>query len=471
MKRILILASIAVLAGASFITSAAAPVPDSFADLASRLQPEVVNISTTKVIKGNGRMMQPHGPDDQFRDFFGDEFWRRFFGNDMQEFKTSSLGSGFIWDSDGTIVTNNHVVDNADEIQVRLADGKKFEAKVVGTDPKTDIAVLKIDPKGHTLNAVARGDSDAIRVGDWVVAIGNPFGYGNTITAGIVSAKERVIGSGPYDSFLQTDAAINPGNSGGPLFDIQGRVVGINTAIVSGGTGIGFAIPINMAKDIVAQLKGSGKVTRGWLGVSIQTVTEEIAESMGLDEPAGALVADVIKGGPADKAGLERGDVITRFDDTVIRNKDQLPFVVASHAPGSKVNLDIVRKGKRKTLSTTLGELTAEGEQQALGSAKPSDEQFGMTVQEITPELRSHLDLDATEGLVVTDVKRGSPAAEGGIQRGDVLIEVNQQPVTSLSSLKEALQASPKKESALLLVRRGGNTIYVVVKHPKEGNR
>ena len=226
---------------------------------------------------------------------------------------------------------------------------------------------------------------------------------------------------------------------------MQGEVVGINTAIVSGGTGIGFAIPINMAKDIVAQLKGSGKVTRGWLGVSIQTVTEEIAESMGLDEPAGALVADVFKSGPADKAGLERGDVITRFDDTVIRNKDQLPFVVASHAPGSKVNLDIVRKGKKKTLSVTLGELSGEGEQPAIGAAKPSDEQLGMTVQEITPELRSHLDLEASEGLVVTDVKRGSPAAEGGIQRGDVLIEVNQQPVTSLSSPERGTPCIPKK--------------------------
>ncbi len=467
-RRIAALFILTLFAAASAM---AKPIPDSFADLAAKLNPSVVNISSTKVIhRGGGRGLEPpRGPNsDRFRDFFGDEFWKRFFGGDGGPgMKSSSLGSGFIWDADGTIVTNNHVVDGADEIEVRLSDGKKFTAVVVGTDAKTDLAVLKVDAGDHPMPAVMRGDSDALRVGDWVVAIGNPFGYGHTVTAGIVSAKERVIGSGPYDSFLQTDAAINPGNSGGPLFDIEGRVVGINSAIVSGSTGIGFAIPIKMADHIVSQLRKDGKVTRGWLGVQIQTVTEELAMALGLEEPRGALVADVMKESPAEKAGIERGDVIVGFDGVTIRDKDHLPFLVASHAPESRVPVEVIRKGEAKSIQVTLGKLPSGADEDEIGMESGSgDEKLGMTVQGITPDLRKSLGLDDIEGLVVSDVEPGSAAGDAGLRRGDVIVEVNQEAVTSVEELRAALAAAKKKSSALLLVHRGKGTIYLALKFP-----
>ncbi|MEW6489239.1 MAG: DegQ family serine endoprotease [Thermodesulfobacteriota bacterium] len=440
----------------------AAPAPESFAPLAERLGPSVVNISTSGTVRqASPFRAPPRGGRDPFREFFGEEFFRRFFGEEApREFRSQSLGSGFILDAEGYVITNHHVIRNADEIVVKLSDDVEFAATVVGTDPKTDLALIKIDPKGAQLHPAELGDSDAIRVGDWVMAIGNPFGYGHTVTAGIVSAKGRVIGAGSYDNFLQTDAAINPGNSGGPLFDAKGRVVGINTAIVAGGTGIGFAIPVNMAREVVTQLKDSGKVTRGWLGVMIQQLTPELAKQFGLDEPRGALVGGVTAGGPAEKAGLLRGDVILEFDGAAVGRMNELPRLVAQRAPGSEVQVVVLRKGERKTFTVTLGELKDE----TVAEAEPAAEQgLGLTVQEITPELKAHLEVDVDRGLIVAAVEPGGPAAGAGLRRGDVILEVNQKEVADLAAYRTALQDTKSKESVLFLVKRGQGTLYVVV--------
>jgi serine protease Do len=444
---------------------AASQAPESFAPLAARLKPSVVNISTTKVIKGHRfspGTPSPHDSKDPLRRFFGDDFFERFFGGEgghPREFKTQSLGSGFVLDREGYIITNNHVVEKADEIVVRLSDEEEFDAEVVGTDPKTDIALIKIDPGATQLQPVELGDSEAVRVGDWVIAIGNPFGFAETLTAGIISAKGRVIGAGPYDSFLQTDAAINPGNSGGPLFDMQGRVVGINTAIVAQGTGIGFAIPVNMAKEIVPQLKERGTVTRGWLGVMIQGVTKELAQSFGLDRAKGALVSTVVEDGPAEDAGIERGDIIVEFDGVTVDKMNQLPRIVAEHSPGEKVDVVVLRKGKEKTLSVTLGELEEEA---GVGQAQVEDD-LGLTVQEVTPELRKHLGLEEEEGVVISGVQPGGPAAEAGLRRSDVILEVNRHSIEGLDEYRSALRKAKGAESVLFLIRRGPGTLYVVV--------
>jgi len=446
------------------VTATAAPVPESFAELAENLKPSVVNISTTTVTKG-GKMFHdvpsPFGrKNDRFKDFFGDEFFDRFFGDrPPREFKSQSLGSGFILDKEGYIITNNHVVENADEITVRLSDEHEFAAEIVGTDPKTDLALIKINPEDDILHPVKLGESTEVRVGDWVMAIGNPFGYGHTVTAGIVSAKERVIGAGPYDNFLQTDAAINPGNSGGPLFDMNGRVVGINTAIVAGGTGIGFAIPVNMAKEIVTQLKDKGKVTRGWLGVMIQEVTSDLARNFNLDEAAGALVSDVVEDGPADDAGIERGDIIIEFDGEKVGKMNQLPRLVAERMPGEKVKLVVLRKGDKETVTVKLGELKDD----LLAGKARVEEDLGLTVQEITPELSKHLNLDVNEGLVVSGVDPGGAAAAAGMRRGDIIVEVNQEEVRDMDAYRDALKESKGKESVLYLVKRGQGTLYVAV--------
>jgi len=333
-------------------------IPDSFAELAAKQAHVAVNVSTTKIVKS----MQRFSPfqSREFKDFFGDEFFRHFFGQiPEQEMKQRSLGSGVVVSRDGYILTNNHVVADADEILVTLSDKKKYEAQIIGRDPKTDLALIKIKTE-NTIPAARLGDSDKLKVGDWVVAIGNPFGLGSTVTAGIVSAKGRVIGAGPYDNFIQTDASINPGNSGGPLFNLNGEVIGINTAIVSqsgGNVGIGFAIPINMAKSVMPQLKERGKVIRGWLGVSIQLVTQEIKEKFGLKTEEGALIGEVTKGSPADKGGLKRGDVIINFDGKKIKTMNTLPSMVAETPVGKEIEILIIRKGKEKRLTITIGEL------------------------------------------------------------------------------------------------------------------
>jgi len=319
--------------------------PQSFADLVQKVKPAVVNISTTSTVKIPGTPFRHFfGPDDGGS--FGD-FFNRFFGEiPDQELKQQSLGSGFIIDKDGYIITNNHVVDGADEIKVKLADGKEYKAKVVGRDPKTDLALIKISSFFKDLPSLPLGDSDKMRVGDWVLAIGNPFGLEETVTKGIISATGRVIGSGPYDNFLQTDAPINPGNSGGPLINLSGEVIGINSAIIPSGQGIGFAIPSNMAKKIVPPLKEKGKVTRGWIGVSVQSITPEIAQALGLKETQGSLVGEVVPGGPADAAGIKRGDVIVSFDGKEIRKIADLPLLVAETPAGKTVNVKVIRDSK-----------------------------------------------------------------------------------------------------------------------------
>jgi len=360
-------------------TEAKAIVPD-FVELTKKLKPSVVNISTAKTVSPQRNTQRPRNPlgQDPFDDFFN-----RFFDVPQHSFKQRSLGSGFIISNDGYILTNNHVVGGADEIKVKLSDGREFKATVKGTDEKLDLAVLKIEVKG-ALPVAELGDSDAIQVGEWVMAIGNPFGLSQTVTAGIVSATGRVIGSGPYDDYIQTDASINPGNSGGPLFNTQGKVVGINTAIIQGGQGIGFAIPINMAKAVVPQLEEMGKVTRGWLGVAIQPVTPELAKSFGVEGEKGALVADVTKESPADKAGLKSGDIIMEFDGKQILEMNSLPRFVAATPVGKKVKLKFLRNGKPEEAAVTIERLK-DGEESVAQAA--TEDSLGITVKELSSEL------------------------------------------------------------------------------------
>lgn len=438
-------------------------LPD-FAALAERLSPSVVNISTSQQMKGFSR---PFGQEDPFREFW--EPFERFFGPRFGPmphgpFKQRSLGSGFVFSRGGYIVTNNHVVENADEIIVKLASGKESEANIIGRDAKTDLALIRIDD--DDLTPAPLGDSDALRVGEWVLAIGNPFGLDNTITAGIVSAKGRQIG-GPYDNFIQTDASINPGNSGGPLVNVRGEVVGINTAIFTrggGNIGIGFAIPVNLADEVLEELRESGKVTRGWLGVMIQRVTPEIAESLGLEEATGALVADVLEDGPARGAGIETGDVIVEYDGKPVKDSGELPLMVARTAVGKRVAVVVIRDGERKRVRIAIGELPdTEGE--APAESEASD--FGLTVQTLTAEIADSLGVPRDlKGVVVTAVEPDSPAAETGLRRSDIILEVNRTPVKGVAEYRKALKSAAKGKSILLLVRRGDNTIFLAMKEP-----
>jgi len=442
--------------------------PPSFADLAEKFSPAVVNVSTATIVKQTEAQSPFGDKNSPFHEFFGDEFFKRFFGDQPQRpFKRSSLGSGFIINADGYILTNNHVVAEADEIVVTLAEGDEYPAKVVGTDEKTDLALLKIEPKDK-LPVCVLGDSDRTRVGDWVLAIGNPFGLGHTVTAGIVSAKGRELGAGPYDDFIQTDAAINPGNSGGPLFDTAGNVVGINSAIYTrsgGNQGIGFAIPVNLAKGIISQLKEKGAVTRAWLGVLIQKITPEMQEALDLDSREGALVADVVENGPAAKAGIKRGDIIVRFNGQAVGSQHELPSMVAYLPVGTEVNVVIVRDGKEKTLKVTLEEMTEQAAAAESGSEPEKLKgDLGMTVQTLTPEIAKQMDLNLTKGVVISSVEPASPAAEAGLHSGDVILEVDRKVVEDVASLNELLGNSRDKGSLLFLINRGGRTIFVAVK-------
>ena len=433
--------------------------PQSFADLVQKVKPAVVNISTTSIVKIPGSPFRHFfGPDEESP--FGD-FFHKFFGDiPDQELKQQSLGSGFIIDKDGHIITNNHVVDGADEIKVKLADGREYKAKVIGRDPKTDLALIKISSAFKDLPALSLGDSDKIRVGDWVLAIGNPFGLEETVTQGIISATGRVIGSGPYDNFLQTDAPINPGNSGGPLINLSGEVIGINTAIISSGQGIGFAIPSNMAKKITSQLKDKGKVTRGWIGVSVQSVTPEIAQALGLKELLGALVGEVAPGGPADAAGIKRGDVIVSFDGNEIKKIGELPRIVAETPAGKTVNMKVIRDSKELSLTVKVAEMPS-GKSPAAGQLSP--EGFGLTVENITPQLMSELRLKDTSGVVVANVQPGSLADDAGMQVGDVIREVNRMPIKDLNDYNSAIRKSGRNKPVLFLVKRGAQTFYVTI--------
>lgn len=430
---------------------------ETVADLVDKLKPAVVNISVTQVVKTGAPQFESPFGDDQFRDF-----WRRFFGNqEPREFKRKGLGSGFIINKEGYIVTNNHVVQKAKDITVILYNKEQYPAKVVGTDPKIDIALIKIDPK-KDLAVAPLGDSDKLRDGESVIAIGNPFGLAETVTSGIVSAKGRTIGAGPYDDFIQTDASINPGNSGGPLINYHGEVVGINTAIAATGQGIGFAVPINMAKEILIQLKEKGKVTRGWVGVSIQEITPELAKSFGLKEEKGALVSDVVPGGPAEKAGIKRGDVIIEFNGKVVRDYHELPRMVASVPPGEKVTFKILREGKEETITAVVAELKEE--ETAVQPAEEVQKQLGVSLQAVTPEIAVELGMKKPEGVVVTNVEPGGAAAESGIQRGDVILEADRRPVNSVREFNESVR---KADGALLLLLyRNGATFYVSIKIP-----
>ena len=440
--------------------------PESFSHLAEMASPAVVNIRTVKTIKGGGRVFRhfkrgPSGEDDPMKDFFN-----RFFGeNHQRDFKQRSLGSGFFIDKDGYIVTNNHVIENADKIEVILKDEKRFEAEIVGRDANTDLALIKIKPE-RNLPVLQFGDSDTLKVGQWVVAIGNPFGLDNTVTAGIVSAKGRVIGSGPYDDFIQTDASINPGNSGGPLLNMNGEVIGINTAIIASGQGIGFAIPVNLAEDIIAQLKSEGEVTRGWLGVAIQDLTSEMAEYYGLKDRKGVLVADVFKGDPADKAGIQAKDIILEVNDQKVETSRQLTSMIAGIKVGGTATVEVFRDGKKKTFSVKLAK-RSDAKLAARGTPRErEEEELGIRVTELTTEMAQRFNLGDTAGVVVVGVGPDSKGAEAGVQVGDIIKEINHQAIETVNDYTEAVQKTKSGDPINLFVWRK-NAGFLVIKFNK----
>jgi serine protease Do len=448
--------------GAPEIPTAAAgssseTTPGSFSDLAERVKPAVVNISTTKTFKGRSGLGTPFGR-SPFSGRFGDDFFERFFGDIPQrDFKQRSLGSGFIISNDGYIFTNNHVVEQTDKILVKVSDGKEYEAKIIGTDAKTDIALIKIKPD-NSLPFVEIGDSDSVKVGEWVIAIGNPFGLEQTVTAGIVSAKGRVIGAGAYDNFIQTDASINPGNSGGPLFNMAGKVIGINTAIVAQGQGIGFAIPMNMAKSILSDLKTKGKVTRGWLGISVQDISEDIAKNLNHKNKNGALVSEVFKDDPADKAGIKVGDVIVEINGKSIKDTHELLLTIASLHVGEKVLIKGLRDGKEISFQVVVAERKDKPE---IALTKKSGGYFGINAQEITKEIGQHLGIPRDAGVIVTDVEEGSPADDVGIQTHDIIVQVNKVKVPSMKQYNAEMSKAAEKKSVILLVKRGKSNFFV----------
>jgi serine protease Do len=431
-------------------------VPANFSQLAEKVRPGVVNIQVVKKIRNIGFKGSPFGDSNPFGDFFGPFSG----GNPPRAPEQRGVGSGFVMSREGYILTNNHVVEDADQIKVKFAKGKEMEAKVIGRDPKTDLALLKVEG-APDLHPLTLGNSDELKVGNWVVAVGSPFGLEQTVTAGIVSAKGRTLGAGPYDNFIQTDASINPGNSGGPLINLKGEVVGINTAIIADGQGIGFAIPINMAKEIAPQLREKGHVTRGWLGVSIQEMTPELAKAMSLKEKKGALVAEVVKGSPAEKAGLEQGDVILEFNHKEITSSRDLPRIVASTPVGESAAVKLWRDGKILDRRVKVGEMEEKGVK--VSQAPPSQKSLGITVQNLTPEIAERLGLQKEAGVVVTRVEEGSSAAEAGIQRGDVIQEVNRKPVKDVEDFARKVERAKGQESVLLLIQRGRNNLFAAV--------
>ena len=460
---------VAVLAHAPLLTTASfARGPDSVADIAEGLQDSVVNISTTQTLKGPAES-KPTGPGPKGSPF--EEFFDDFFDDQDKEGlprKVSSLGSGFVIDPSGLVVTNNHVIEGADEIIINFTDGSKLKVtKILGHDPKTDLALLQVEPK-KPLKAVTFGDSSKMRVGDWVMAIGNPFGLGGSVTVGIISATKRDINAGPYDDFLQTDAAINRGNSGGPLFNMDGQVIGVNTAIISpsgGSIGIGFAVPSNSAVQVVDQLKQYGETRRGWLGVHVQNVTQEIADSLGMPQPSGALVANVSPNSPASAAGLQPSDVILKFDGQPIENMRSLPRAVASTAIGKSVPVELLRKGQTVDVNVTVGRLPEDEEaEDGAGTnggeeeqeTKPEREELlGLSIAPLTEELRNQYGIGrAVEGVVITEVKPDSPAAQKDVKPGDVIVEVTQEKVKQPQDVRARLLAVKKsgRRSVLLLL-------------------
>jgi serine protease Do len=444
-------------------------IPESFTDLAKTCSPAVVNISTVKTISGkSGRVFQhffggpqdPQNPQNPFAPFFHD-----FFNNIPQrEFKQNSLGSGFIVDKDGYILTNNHVVADADQIEVKLNDGKAYPAQVMGTDESTDLALIKIK-SDHNLPALNLGDSDKLEIGNWVVAIGNPFGLEHTVTAGIVSAKGRVIGAGPYDDFIQTDASINPGNSGGPLIDLSGEVVGINTAIVAGGAGIGFAIPSNMAKEVISQLKNSGEVTRGWLGVGIQDLDQQLKEYYGIEQ--GVLVTEVFPGDPADKAGIKPNDIIVSINGKQVESSREISRLISGLAVGDTAEIKISRDGKLKSFDVAIAK-RKESEMAASDKAQQdhSEHELGIQVSDITPDMAQRFRLQNAKGVMVVGVQADSQGDKAGFVNGDIIREINHQPVENVSDYRRLISDIKKGEPIQFYIKRAENG-YVVIKLTK----
>lgn len=446
-------------------SSFARELPD-FTELYEKQGPAVVNISTTQTVHAEGQqgmMPFPNVPEDD--PFY--EFFRRFAppgGQGPQDYKTQSLGSGFIISADGYILTNAHVVNDADEVLVKLTDKREFKAKIIGIDRRTDVALVKIE--ASNLPRVVFGDPGQLKVGEWVVAIGSPFGLENTVTAGIVSAKGRALPQENYVPFIQTDVAINPGNSGGPLFNLKGEVVGINSQIFSrsgGYMGLSFAIPIDVALEVQNQLKNSGRVTRGWLGINIQEITRELADSFGMKNTQGALVAGVEKGSPAEKAGLLAGDVILKFDNKPISTSSDLPRVVAGTKPGKEVGVEVLRKGSMKNLALTVGEMPSEDKEEARpakGPTKAEPNKIGLTLRELTPQQKKKL--NGKSGLLVVGAE-GS-AAQSGIRRGDVILAVNNSEVQTLEQFNKQIASAQAGKTVALLVLRGDSTLYIPVK-------
>ena len=474
----------ALVAAAAFaVVPARAQGPESVADIAEPLFESVVNISTSQEVTGRRSVPMPKIPDGSpFEEFFN-EFFDKQQQQDDQPRRVQSLGSGFVISSDGLVVTNNHVIEDADEILVNFSDDRSLKATVLGHDPKTDLALLKVEPEAP-LKALNFGSSDDLRIGDWVMAIGNPFGLGGTLTVGVVSARDRDINSGPYDDYLQTDAAINRGNSGGPLFNMKGEVVGVNTAIISpsgGSIGIGFSIPSEIAINVINQLKEFGETRRGWLGVRIQTVTDDIADSLGMDEAYGALIAGVTEGGPAEEAGIEAGDVVLTFNGERVPSMRDLPRMVADTQIGTEVDVEVLRKGETVTIPVTLGRLEeaekAElaAEQGEAGAAPDADQAeveeqslLGMTLTVLTDDLRDKFDLsDDVDGVLVSEVDPNGPAAEKRVQAGDLIVEVGQEPVANPAEVAEkveALKTDGRKTALLLLSNGNGELRFVAIR-------
>ena len=435
-------------------------VPANFSDLAEKAKPSVVNIRTVRTVKGGGRV---------YEHFFGSPFDKNSPFGDMfppfnrnqpaPDYKQRSLGSGFIIDDAGYIVTNNHVIEDADQIKVKLSEGDEYDAEVVGRDPNTDLALIKISANG-SLTALPLGDSDKVKVGSWVTAIGSPFGLEQTVTAGIVSAKGRIIGSGPYDDFIQTDASINPGNSGGPLIDMAGEVIGINTAIIAQGQGIGFAIPINMAKGILKQLKESGEVTRGWLGVGIQELTPELADYYNMKGQKGVLVTHVYEGDPADEAGIKPKDIIQSVGGKKVTTPKELSMEIANSPVGSKIKIELVRDGKEKTVKVKL----AKRDDNKLMAKGPSDTdtKLGMNTETLTSELAQRLGLSETEsGVLITAIKPDSKADAAGLKRGDIIKEINRVVVNDEQDFQRQVDTAKTGDSLKILVKRGNFGLFL----------
>ena len=436
---------------------------DAFVSVADRVTPAVVNVSVkAKRVAPEGESSESQ---ERFREFFGPELFERFFRRRQPREDVRSTGSGVIVDPQGYILTNNHVVEHAESVEVRLSDDRKFKASIVGRDPKTDLAVLKIEAPASSLPVALLGDSDKLRAGQWAIAIGNPFGLDRTVTIGHISATGRTqVGVATYEAFIQTDASINPGNSGGPLLNIEGKVIGINTAIVSSGQGIGFSIPINMAREIMTQLISKGRVVRGWLGIVIQELTSELAEGFGVKKDSGVLVADVMNSSPAESAGLKAGDIIVEFNGAPIRSVTELQKRVASVEPGHATPLVVIRDKVSTPLSVKIGEQPSE---EAMAS-EPAEESLGLTVEPLTPEATQRFRLTAKSGVVVTDVAPGSSGDQAGIRAGDAVLEINRQPVKDVDSFRRIMASvKPGEAVPVYLQRGGGRNEYVVLSVPE----